>query len=218
MSAVGLRKFQGIFHFVIVERELKPYATLNVSTPTWHFYNPIDYFHIHDPLVRDGIDYHTLTYHNRSINLDTVEVPMGKIVTGIRFRIIDGTIVLQVRATDFDFATGRLKNLDNSYWYMNNKKDRTEITLDGLDISILTPEKSIPNILPQQFVKFGPTDKFLDLSQTTIPFIDAQLVESHNPMPLAGVGLYYKTFPGYGGFVAPKILNYNVAPHIMGPS
>lgn len=136
-------------------------------------------------------------------------------MTGVRFRVVDGAITLQIRATEFDFISGLLKNHEHSYWYMNdNSKERTEIPLDNLDIPTLTPEKSIPNILTQRFVKFGPTDKIKDLAQTTIPFIDSQLVESHNPMPLSGVGLYWKAFPGFGGFVAPKILNYNYGAHI----
>lgn len=199
---------------MIVERELKPYATLNVSNPTWHMWSKVDYFHIHDALVREGIDYHTLTWENRSINLDTVEVPSGKVVTGVRFRVVNGAITLQVRGTDFDFISGRLKNVENSVWYASEVKERTEIPLDSLDVPTLTPEKSIPYILKDHYVKFGPTDKFKDLAQTTIPFVDSQLVESHNPMPLSGVGLYYKTFPQFGGFIAPKILNYNFGPHI----
>lgn len=192
VSAVALRKFQGVFHLIIVERELKPYAALDVTNPTWHMYNKVDYFHIHDSLVREGIDYHTLDYHNRSINLDTVEVPTGKVVTGVRFRVVNGVITLQVRGTDFDFISGRLKNLESSFWYVYEAKERTQIPLDNLDIPTLTPEKSIPNILKDRFISFGPTDKYKDLAATTIPFIDAQLVESHNPMPLSGVGLYYK--------------------------
>lgn len=214
MSAIALRKFQGIFHLVATERELRPYATLESSTPTWHSYNSVDYFHIRDPRVREGIDYHTLTYENRSINLDTIEVPTGKLVTGVRFRFIDNALTLQVRATDFDFITGRLTNLERSSWYVSDKKNRTELNMDNLDVPILTPEKSIPNIQPNLFVKFGPTDKFKDLAQTTIPYIDAQLVEPHNPVPLGGVGLYWKSFSGYGGFIGPKILNYNLGPHI----
>lgn len=218
MSAVALRKFQGIFHLVIVERELKPYATLDVSNPTWHLFNKVDYFNIHDATVREGIDYHTLTWQNRSINLDTVELPTGKVVTGVRMRVVDDAITLQVRGTDFDFTTGRLKNLDRSFWFSSEKKTHTEIPLESLDIPILSPEKSIPNILSDRFLKFGPSDKYKDLSQTTIPYIDSQLVESHTPIPLSGIGFYYKAFPGYGGFVGPKILNYNFGPHIVGPT
>lgn len=209
-----MKKFQGVFHLVMIERELKPYATLNVTDSAWRIYSRVEYFSIHDSLVREGIDYHTLTWENRSINLDTVEIPTGKVVTGVRFRVIDGAITLQVRATEFDFISGQLKNLESSYWYMSETKERTEIPLDNLDVPTLSTDKSIPNILTKRFVRFQPTDKYMDLAQTTIPFIDSQMVESHNPMPLSGVGLYFKSFPGYGGFVAPKILNYNFGPHI----
>lgn len=218
MTAVALKKFQGIFHLLIVERELRGYGMVNVTSPTWHSYSTGDYFSIHDPLVREGRDYHTLTWENRSINLDVVEVPTGKVVTGVRFSIIDGTITLQVRATEFDFITGRLKNVGNSFWYVSNNKNRTEIILESPDVPINTPEKSIPNVFPDRFIKFRPSDRFKDISQTAVPFIDSQLVESHNPTPLSGVGLYYKGWPGYGGFIAPKILNYNLGPHIVEPS
>lgn len=208
VSAIALRKFQGVFHLVVTERELRPYATLDTSTPTWHSYNSVDYFHINDAQVRNGIDYHTLTWENRTINLDTVEIPTGKAVTGVRFRIIDNAITLQVRATDFDFISGRLINLERSSWYISDKKNRTEIILDGLDVPILTPEKSIPNIQTNLFVKFGPTDKFKDLAQTTIPYIDAQLVEPHNPVPLSGIGLTYKAFSGYGGKLIKNLFKH----------
>lgn len=203
---------------MVTERELKPYATVNVTDPTWHTYTSVEYFGIHDALVREGIDYHTLTWENRSINLDSVQVPTGKVVTGVRFRILDGVITLQVRGTEFDFTSGKLRNLGSSFWYTSSKKDRTEILIEEPDIPTNTPEKSIPNIEPDHFIRFGPSDKFKDLSQTTVPYIDSQLVESHNPVPLSGVGLYYKSFPGYGGFVAPKIQNYNLGPHIVSPS
>lgn len=218
VSGVALKKFQGVFHLMITERELQPYAMLNSSAPSWHTFNAIDYFNIHDATVRDGIDYHTLTWENRSINLDTIEVPVGKVVTGVRFRIINGAISLQVRGTDFDFITGRLKNVGSSFWYTSAKKERTEIIMDAPDVPTLTPEKSIPFVQRDRFIRFGPSDKFKDLSQTTVPYIDSQLVESHNLIALSGVGLYYKSFPGYGGFVAPKIQNYNMGPHIAGPN
>lgn len=181
-----------MFHLLIVERELQPYASLNVTDPTWHSYSTTDYFSIHDALVREGIDYFTLTWENRTINLDTVEVPTGKVVTGVRFRVINGAITLQVRATEFDFESGKLKNLESSFWYVSPEKPRTELVLDEPDVPINTPEKSIINIQPDLYVKIGPSDKFKDISQTAVPFIDSQLVESHNPTPLSGVGLLWK--------------------------
>lgn len=133
---------------------------------------------------------------------------------GVRFRVIDGALTLQVRATEFDLALGQLKNLDDSFWYMSSNKNRTELILENPDVPTGTPEKSIPNIQKDLFVKFGPSDKFKDISQTTVPFIDSQMVESNNPTPLSGVGLYWKGWPGFGGFIAPTILNYNFGPHI----
>lgn len=215
VTAVALKKFQGVFHLLVVERELKPFGLVNATSPAWASYGTGGYFSIADPQVRDGVDYHTLTWENRSVNLDTVEVPAGKVVTGVRFRVINGAITLQVRATDFDFTAGRLINLDSSFWYVSPQKVRTELILENPDVPINSKDKSIPSILPDRFVKFGPSDKYKDVAQTTVPFIDSQLVESHNPGPLSGVGLYHKGFIGYGGFIAPKILNYNFSPHIV---
>lgn len=207
-----------MFHLLVVERELKPFGLVNATSPAWASYGNGGYFSLRDPQIRAGIDYHTLSWQNRSVNLDTVEVPAGKIVTGVRFRVINGALTLQVRATDFDFTAGRLTNLENSFWYVSPQKQRFELILESPDIPTNAVEKSIPSILPDRFVKFGPSDKYKDISQTTVPYIDSQLVESHNPGPLSGVGLYHKGFIGYGGFVAPKILNYNFSPHIVEPN
>lgn len=217
ITGVALKKFQGVFHLLIVQRELQGYGMVNSTTPPWNTFNSIDYFRIHDPLVRENVDYFTLTWENRSINLDVVEVPTGKVITGVRFRNVNGAITLQVRATEFDFTTGKLKNIGNSLWYMNNNKNNVEFVIEQPDIPINSMEKSILLPVSNIFVKFGPTDRVKDISQTTIPFIDAQLVESHNPSPLSGVGLYYKGLPGYGGFIAPKVLNYNLGAHIITP-
>lgn len=168
--------------------------------------------------MRENRDYHTLTWEERAVNLDTVEVPAGKVVTGVRFRVINGALTLQVRGTDFDFDVGILINTENSNWYTSTKRTRTEILLDQPDISTNSREKSIPFALPDRYIKFQPTDRYKDIAQTAVPFIDAQLVESHNPSLISGVGLYYKGRQGYGGFIAPKLLNYNFAPHIKEPN
>lgn len=218
VTAVALKKFQGVFHLLVVERELKPFGLVNATSPAWASYGSGGYFSLHDPQIREGLDYHTLTWENRSVNLDTVEAPAGKVVTGVRFRVIDGALTLQVRATDFDFTAGRLINLDSTFWYTSPRKQRTELFLENPDVPTNSRDKSIPNILPDRFIKFGPSDKYKDVAQTTVPFIDSQLVELHNPGPLSGVGLFHKGFIGYGGFIAPKILNYNFSPHIIEPN
>lgn len=40
---------------------------------------------------------------------------------------------------------------------------------------------------------------------------------SQPPVPLAGIGIYHKGRPGYGGFIAPKLMTYDFTPHIQQP-
>jgi len=219
VTGVALKKYLGVFHFLITEQELGSYATVNTSFPTWASWNRNENFYINDPQIRDGIDYHTLSWQNRSVNLDTVEVPDGKVVTGVRFRVVDGALTIQVRATEFDFATGRLQNLENSFWYASNAKNRVELVLERPNIPTKADIKSIPDVRNNQYIRFQPTDMQKDIAQTTIPFIDAQLVQpGPNLVPLAGIGLFYKGFPQNGGFIAPKVLTYNFGPHIVAPN
>lgn len=218
VTGVALKKYLGVFHFLITEQELGVYGTINTSFPAWAAWNRNENFYINDPQIRDGIDYHTLNWQNRSVNLDTVEVPLGKVVTGVRFRVIDGALTLQVRATEFDFITGRLQNLENSFWYASNAKNRVPIVLEEPGIPTNTEIKSLPDLRNNQYIQFQPSDVHKDIAQTTVPFVDAQLVQpAPNLVPLGGIGLYYKGFPKNGGFIAPKVLTYNYAPHIVAP-
>lgn len=78
---------------------------------------------IYSSNFKEGIDYHKLTYEHRSINLDTVTAPQGKTVTGVRFhKRDDKTLELQIRATDFDFETGKnhlaLRNANKYVWVL----------------------------------------------------------------------------------------------------
>lgn len=41
-----------------------------------------------------------------------------------------------------------------------------------------------------------------------MPFIDTQPVEAKVLKPLIGAGIYYKTTPGYGGFIGEFAINY----------
>lgn len=54
-----------------------------------------------------------------------------------------------------------------------------------------------------------------DAAQTTIPFLDAQPVESILPVPLSGAGIYHKGQKNFGGFVAPKIMTYDFSKHLQ---
>lgn len=50
-----------------------------------------------------------------------------------------------------------------------------------------------------------------------MPFIDAQSVVAQTPVPLNGAGIYHKGQPGYGGFIAPKIITFDYTPYLIRP-
>lgn len=53
-----------------------------------------------------------------------------------------------------------------------------------------------------------------DAAQTTVPFVDIQPVVFDPPSMLGGAGLYHKGSDGSAGFVAVKVLNYDISKHL----
>lgn len=237
ITGIHLAKPNRIFELVISERKLLAYGRLKPTNNYFHFNYPTwkrahPKVKLNDPEARDGIDYHTLTYENRSINFDTVTVPQGHVVTGVRFGLHNGHLRLEVRATEFDFETGTLMNLENSTWYANENGGKYEIVLKKAKPIGLhgTP---IMNTILDSYVQFTPSDKEADAAQTIVPFLDTAKVEPIQPVPLSGLGLYYKGKlirnvianrsidnnnglhsiftgkPGHSGVIAPKLIVYN---------
>lgn len=213
-----LTKQKGVIHLAILQRKLLPYGQTEVSSPIpqlelWKPNN--DFFAIDDFGVQKDIDYHTLSYENRSINLDTVTTPAGHLVTGVRFRVINRHITLEIRATSFDYQSGTLKNIQDSKWISNPNGGQIKIPLQRVANPVKSVEKSVPNPTLNAYVDFGPTEYWADLSQLTVPFLEIQTVEPYIPVALSGVGLYYKGQPGFGGYIAPKLVVYPFEPHLV---
>lgn len=168
--------------------------------------------------TEEGVNYHKLSWQNRSINLASVTVPHGSVVTGIKFTVLKEHLNFQIRATPFDFNTGILNG--PGQWTGNNNERRSVFLLDRPEPSHPLPinselcKRSIPNFEPNKFIKFRPTDPDKDVGQTTVPFIDVQMVRPKELMPLSGVSLYYKGRPGFGGFIAPKLTVYDMSKYI----
>lgn len=91
---------------------------------------------------------------------------------------------------------------------------RAQVNMRRPDIPTRTREPSRAMSNSNSFIKFTHSDVNKDLAQTTVPFLDAQDVVTDPPMPLQGVGIYYKGQSGYGGFVAPKIFTFDFGPFI----
>ncbi|XP_031620535.1 uncharacterized protein LOC116339055 [Contarinia nasturtii] len=205
VTGVSLTKRNGIVQFVIAQRQLLAFGNVD-RTPIEYGWNLAEQFVANSNESRDGVDYFTLTYENRNLNLDTIIAPPNTVVTGVRFNINKKrNLLLEVRFTEFDAFTGKLINLENSVWQSNADGGKSRINTDNLDVPTKTTRPSVPYFDVNKFVRFGPTHKSADLSQRTVPFIDGQKVEPKMPAPLAGIGLYYKS----SGFIAPKIVLYN---------
>ena len=219
VTGVMMFKQNRMIRLAISERLLLPFGGANA---TWSHGGYVFYeeemrswkmnqseFKIDDVGVEEGADYHTLTFDNRGINLDTVIVPEGHVVTGVRFRVFKGRLQLEVRATQFDFHAGVLKYIGDSVWVANPKGGKNKIHLNNPLDSTKHPKRAAPNRTPDAYVEFGPSGNWADMGQTTVPFIDTQKVEPYSPVPLSGVGIYYRGHPGDGGFIAPKLVLYD---------
>lgn len=104
--------------------------------------------------------------------------------------------------------TGQLQNLDKSIWINNDGTKHTELLLNEPDLPIRATKPSEPDWTPNQFIKFGPTDRVKDAAQVTVPFFDGTFVEG-NPTLLSGIGLHWKGQPHFGGFIAPYLIAFD---------
>lgn len=197
-----------LIQLVISQRTLLPYAQTRADESNiWKLSKR--QFNVTDPAAVLGRDYHALNYENRSIAIHSVEAPENKAVTGVRFRVIDGVLTLQIRVTDFSYHSGQLEHLEYTEWLPKTFEKGEEIVLEKPGNPILSsPNIDLPNSGAHRFIKFGPTDVYKDASQLTVPFIDNVPVEPGNPVVLSGVGLYHRGHSESGGFIAPKLLVY----------
>lgn len=223
ITGVGLTSKNGIFSWRISQSRLLSDGRVQQINETnieeGNAVDEEDELVIHDEFedIANGIDYHTLTWRSRAVDLATITAPPGSVLTGIRFTVVRDHLTLEIRATQFDFNSGRL---DGRSEWISDKVERSVLLLDRPEPShpIHTNDyeckRSIPDMTPNKFVKFRPTDSDKDAGQTTVPFIDTQLVRPIHLTLLSGVGLYYKTRPGFGGFIAPKLVVYDMSSYL----
>lgn len=102
-------------------------------------------------------------------------------------------------------------------YIFNSTSPRQRLNIYNANVPTRTIRSSLLLSKHNQFVEFTNSGMDADAAQSTVPFIDIQDVVSNPPVPLAGIGLYYKGRPGYGGFVAPKIITYDFTPHVEMP-
>lgn len=212
----GLRflKMKRVIHIQIQEGKVQPRGSIDETSIRWR---PVDTFRVEN--AAPGVDYHTMTYEQRAMDLDDLQAPEGYVLTGIRFRRIGTHINPEILATPLDMETGGLRH-EGSLWLGNDNTDaaisapRTELKIRSPDVPTKTTMPSEPDSTTDQYVFFTHSDMNKDAAQTTIPFLDAQPVAPSPPILLAGAGIYHKGRSGYGGFVALRVITYDFSNHL----
>lgn len=179
VTGISLTKVNGIIQFAIAERILEPFGSIDSAKndTTWKLSKQ---FAIKSNQTKDGIDYHTLTYENRSINLDAIIAPDDRVVvTGVKFnRNSKGHLIIEARFTEADLNAGKLINLDQSVWLSNSSGGKKLASPRPLLVS----SSPSPVFEENTFVQFGPSSRKIDLSQKTVPFLDSLKVEPIIPV------------------------------------
>lgn len=220
MVVTGLRfaKENRIIHLQIQQGVLTPHGRVDPETVHW---KPVENYTITDKKIYNEQDYHTLSWEKRGVDLDDIHVKPGELITGVRFKMVGANLNLEVLVTPFDLITGQLMEpFGKSRWqdnivHQNGKIFRREVQIPKPDLPTRATEQSKVASLPGQFVQFTHTDFKADAAQTTVPFLDSQDVAPSTSMPLTGVGLYYRTVRGYGGYLAPRIFNMDLIEMFM---
>ena len=223
VTGVRFVKHNRILHIQIQEGEALPRGLVNESTVQWLPTTPINILKSQEESVEDGLGYATLRYEERAIDLDDLVTPKGHIITGLRFRKLGGHLNLEVQASPIDFTTGTIDN-ERAIWVSNDNtpaseiKPRTKLPLLTPDVSTRSRIPSVPDSTADQFIEFQVSSLEKDVSQNTVPFIEATPVFTQPPTWLTGIGIYHKGQPGYGGYVAFRIATLNFSYYMMLPS
>ncbi|XP_068633247.1 uncharacterized protein orion isoform X3 [Battus philenor] len=214
VTGVRLIKYGRVFHLQISEGTLGERGAIKPGS-----WVPIQKFDPSDGGVREGVDYHTLTYEKRAIDLDELDSPVGHVLTGVRFRMIGAHLHFEIRSTPFNYTTGRLSP-EKSVWISNDNtegadKPRSRLQLYRPDIPTRSPMPLPVDSKHDQYLEFTNSDFEADAAQSTVPFVDIQPVQPMKGAALSsGAGLIHRGAPGSGGFIAVKLFTYDYSRHV----
>lgn len=79
---------------------------------------------------------------------------------------------------------------------------------NGPDDPINSPGPALPDSATNMYIVFRGTSLEKDAAQSTIPYFDSQPLLSPEFGTLKGLGVYHKSYPGYGGFLAFKVIRH----------
>lgn len=217
VTGVRFVKENRTVHIQIQQAQALPQGFVNESTVEWLPVVPVQL----DPRssLEDGPGYATLSYDERSMDLDDLRAPDNHVVTGIRFRKFGGHLNLEMQTAPIDYATG-LVDADKVIWTGNDNtpasetKPRKKLELVSPDVSPSCYALSRPDSQPNGYVDFQPTSLEKDIAQTTVPFLDATDVSPNTPSWLTGVGVFHRGHADCGGYLGFRLSTYNFASNL----
>ncbi|XP_047030373.1 uncharacterized protein LOC124637773 isoform X3 [Helicoverpa zea] len=176
------------------------------------------------PGIIEGVDYHTLSYEKRAIDLDELDSPAGHVLTGARFRMIGAHLHFEIRSTPFNYTTGKLSP-DRSQWISNDNTEgsytpRSRLELHKPDIPTRAHTSLRIDSQHDQYIEFTHSDFDADAAQSTVPFVDIQPVVPSKALNtkgatlISGAGLYHRGARGSGGFIGAKLITYDYSRHV----
>ncbi|XP_057327673.1 uncharacterized protein LOC130669028 [Microplitis mediator] len=149
-----------------------------------------------------------LTYDLRSLDLDDIVLPAGVVAVGVQFRVVKDHLTFRVAGIRIFNELGQPVNSSKVEWFNHTNPNKKELLINDLDIPTFGKKANVELSKPgENYIKFQMTSWTLDAGQTLYPFIDLQEVTTYPPAPIGGVGLFYKGQPGFGGFIAPKLIS-----------
>nr|UEP64330.1 teratocyte uncharacterized IV [Cotesia flavipes] len=166
-----------------------------------------------------------LDCHVKTFNLDTIELPKGQFLTGVKFEVLTNNhITLVIRGSTMYDDNKVFTSVHDEWHYppaesANNVRHnfKLEDFKNPAESTLMNNELSRSG---QNYVRLtGAVYSRLFNNFAVIPFIDSRAVVSSPPAPFGGLGIFYKGQPGYGGFIALKYIlskyNLNVDERIL---
>ncbi|XP_057323582.1 uncharacterized protein LOC130666520 [Microplitis mediator] len=170
----------------------------------------------HHPEV--GPDKIKLSYDTRAFELDDIELPDKHLVTGVKFTVTkEKHISLAVRGSNmYNNRKNTFPSIHDQWYYSTPDENKPKTSIDikyfknPADSNNDNKELSTPG---SNYVDFSTSVySSKDENVAIIPFIDSRELVTDPPIALGGLGIFYNSKPGYGGFIAFKYITaeYNI--------
>lgn len=157
----------------------------------------------------------------RSIQLEDIDLPTGKVLTGLSFDVTTlgnvSRLRLMAHGSEFNFGSGKVRYHGGSQKFSGKNLKFHENDEFPVHEKLLPKKDSNDFVVTDKRISFDISDLETDLGQNTIPFIDIQDVYTKTPTAMGGAGLYYKVpdeKSQNAGYLGLKLKTYDFVPHI----